>query len=335
MDKTTVERFAAGLPANIFGLAEGTRFAVRCTPLLGGLHHLNYKIVIDGNDETAFVARLAATPHHAATLRNEHWYISQLGMGIAPEVVYSNDETPLGPLVISRFYAGSHKVVAKLADNEIRRLAAKLRAVHGITSHRFSVGDAEKPSRTGTFRDYARLNVAVNIDDAYQLAKSVRHDEQLVTAARSLLGELLSDPDPAWEGDVFSLCHGDIGDGNLLWTADDVRLIDWDGANFGDPANEIAYIFAINNTDDHFQSVFLEAYLDGAADKEGMLQRLPAYVLRNRLFDTVWAIGKVHEATAGGSLIKTPVEECWAMYEERRRNLQVYLDSLREPSLKT
>jgi len=334
MDIAAVERFVSQLPPGVFGLPEGARFTARCTPLLGGFHHLNYKIAIDGNSETAFVARLAATPHHAATLRNEHWYISQLRAGIAPEVVYSSDQTPFGPLMISCFYVGSHKVVAELADDEIRCLAAKLRAVHGITLRQFSIGDAEKPSRTGTFRDYARLNVAVNIDDAYQRAKGVEHDETLVASARSLLGELLAEPDPAWEGNVFSLCHGDIGDGNLLWTTGDVRLIDWDGANFGDPANEIAYIFAINNTDNHFQDVLLEAYLDGAADKEKILKRIPAYVLRNRLFDTVWAIGKMHEATAGGSLIKTPIEECRAMYEERRRNLQGYLNSLPEPSLK-
>ncbi len=330
MNETAVERFVSGLPADIFGLPEGSRFAVRCTPLLGGFHHVNYKVAVSGKSKATFVVRIAATAHHAATLRNEYWYISQLGMGIAPEVVYSSDKTPFGPVMISRFCAGSHKIVAALADEEIRRLAAKLRAVHGITSRYFSVGDTEKPKHAGTFRDCARLNVVASIDDTYRLAKNISHDERLVAAARNLLGEQLADPDQAWEGNSFSLCHGDIGEGNLLWTADDLWLIDWDGANFGDPANEIAYIFAINNTDVRWQQVFLETYLGGVADMSDILRRLPTYLLRNRLFDTVWAIGKMHEATSGVSLSKTAVEEYWGLYGEGREDLEHYLVSLGE-----
>jgi aminoglycoside phosphotransferase len=328
MNETLVKQYVATLPPSTFGLSKQSRPHITCTPLLGGLHHLNYKVTLaDDGTDTSLVIRIAASDQFASTLKNEQWYIRQLGPDIAPDVIYFSDKTPFGPLLISRFSPGRHVALKTLTDKEIGLLAAKLHGVHDIHSDTFSVGDAELPDHKGTLREYAQLNVSANIHTPHAIVESVDHDRQLIYKARSLLDKQLAHPGPAWDSTTFSLCHGDIGIGNLLWTTDDVRLIDWDGANFGDPANEIAYIFAINNLDAQWQQTFLRAYFKNEPN-EATLQRIPPYILRNRLFDTVWAIGKIYEAIHGTSLIKTSLEECRTMYEERRRNLDAYLKTI-------
>jgi aminoglycoside phosphotransferase (APT) family kinase protein len=44
-------------------------------------------------------------------------------------------------------------------------------------------------------------------------------------------------------GEALSLLHGDVAGGNIIWTSDPV-LIDWEYARVGDPADEVAYVFA-------------------------------------------------------------------------------------------
>jgi len=71
--------------------------------------------------------------------------------------------------------------------------------------------------------------------------------------------------DRAHAGDSFApdetlvLLHGDVGAGNILWTPMPV-LIDWEYARFGDPADEVAYIFSQNELNGEQRKAFWLGY---------------------------------------------------------------------------
>lgn len=325
MAPSAINNYISTLPPATFGLAKVT--SANTSPLELGLHHLNFKITVsDGQISDSFVIRIPAAENHPDALANEHWYIGLLDAGITPESVYYDQHSSLGyPLLITRFIPGKHLPLATLSHHRIRQLAGKLRHIHAIHRPRFSRGDAAKPDHLGSLRDFAASAVADQIDTRYQaVAMAVPHDRALFEQARHLLAQQLRSPDTSWDNTTFSLCHGDINAGNLLWTARGLRLIDWDGANFGDPANDVAYIFAINNVSHRWQQQFLDSYLQ-ANPQPDISPRLDTYILKNRLADLVWSIGKIHETTTGTSLLNLSSETCQQMYNQRHRNLQRYL----------
>jgi aminoglycoside phosphotransferase (APT) family kinase protein len=55
------------------------------------------------------------------------------------------------------------------------------------------------------------------------------------------------------------LLHGDVAGGNIVWTPDPV-LIDWEYARVGDPADEIAYIFAQHDCTPEQRTMFWRGY---------------------------------------------------------------------------
>lgn len=327
MDKQQVADYLHTLPAATFGL--GTVQDITCERILAGMHHLNFKATISGGGITAaFVVRFPTKKEEAEALQNEHWYIHLLDPSVTPESVFYTDKTSFGlPLLITRFAPGKHIRFNSLTDVQIRHLAAITHTLHSVHRDKFSVGDAMLPTNSGTVLDYTKLAVAEFIDKRYrEVADHVPHDQALFKQARRLLEDRLQAASTSWLSSRFSLCHGDIGDGNVLWEGNTPRLIDWDGANFGDPANEIGYIFAINNVSEDWRRTFLTAYLQHDPEST-VIDRIDTHILKNRLADVVWSIGKMHEAAAG-SVVGLTTQQSQELYEERRKNLQAYLDKL-------
>jgi hypothetical protein len=99
------------------------------------------------------------------------------------------------------------------------------------------------------------------------------------------------------------------------WGADGtIKLIDWN-ATFGDPADELAYIFTGNHCSQSFVKTFLKSYRP--PEGSDITARIPAYVLKNLLDDLAWAI-EMYELH--------PREEEWtAIYQERLTNLSGHL----------
>lgn len=323
MTEETVQAYVHSLPASIFGLAVCK--TIHCTKLDKGLHHLNFKLVVsDGNKTCAAVLRLPATAEDKTGLIHEAWYLKKLDSSVVPRVLYHADSSALGvPVLISAFAAGNHIAFDKLNDTQIALLAQKLAKVHSIQDSRYSLGPAALPTATGTYADYARSAVVEEIIKPYERAKSIPHDATTVLHARNLLEQKLGGADESWDQNMFSLCHGDVGIYNVLWTNNDLRLIDWDGVRFGDPADDIAYTFAINHVSAHWQHVFLETYIRASARKD-IPRRIETFLLKNYLFDVVWAIGKLFEEQEDRSLIKLAQGEYRAMYEERLAALRSY-----------
>jgi len=58
------------------------------------------------------------------------------------------------------------------------------------------------------------------------------------------------------------LLHGDVAGGNIVWTPDPV-LIDWEYARIGDPADEVAYVFAQHDCTPEQRTMFWRGYRQG------------------------------------------------------------------------
>ena len=324
MTEEEVKAYVRSLPPHIFGLQ--TYEHLSCARLKKGLHHLNFKLVVSDTTKTCTaVVRLPATAEDQEALTREVWYLEKLKSDVTPNILFHATASSLGmPVLITAFVPGAHIAFSRLTEAQIGMLAKKLTDVHSIKENRYSSAGAVLPTFMGTYRNYARAVVYEDIDKPYERARSIPHDDKTVSRARTLLDRMLNSNNDSWGQNEFSLCHGDIGIYNVLWTEHDLRLIDWDGARFGDPADDIAYIFAINQVSSRWRSSFLNTY-SRLSPTQHIQSRIEIYLLKNYLFDVVWSMGKLLEEQENRSLVKLARGEYQVMYEERLTALKRYL----------
>jgi len=302
-----------------------------CAKLDAGLHNLNFKLELsDGGNKYPVVLRIADNNRRPDSLTNEKYYIDILkDTNICPRVLfYERNGINNKPVLVSEFIEGSHIKFKDLSTEQIKVLATKIASIHSNHKTSFSTGNAQLPSENGTLKDYAQKTIKDRIDYPYKIYKvAVDHDKELINKACSMLQDLLrQDSEVSWSNNTFSLCHGDIGWGNVIWNNSSPYFIDWDDARFGDPADDLAYIFAINDLDEDFQKTFLQAYIEESNDKS-VTPRLKAYILSNYLFDVTWSLGRLYKLSQGKSLIKVSEEKYQEMYEKRLMNLKTYIES--------
>lgn len=120
----------------------------------------------------------------------------------------------------------------------------------------------------------------------------------MIQQAIKQLHDSLETSKNAFTGTQFSTLHTDIWSLNVVWNESKPTFVDWEDMCFGDPADELAYILAINNVSEHFKTIFMQAYLQGTHDPFFM-ERLDIYTLKARLFDLIWSIKKLDEEAQG------------------------------------
>lgn len=92
------------------------------------------------------------------------------------------------------------------------------------------------------------------------------------------------------DSDRLVLLHGDIADGNILW-GDGPKLIDWEYARVGDPADEIAYTFDQNGLDASRRDAFWRGYRPILGDKawvDRVAKRVSWWESLTLLGSTLW-----------------------------------------------
>lgn len=330
MHEKQIIKYIHTLDPKLFNLSKISD--VICTKLHGGLHNVNFKVTVtDGVNQRICVLRTPDSNKDAAALASENYYVQLLqNSGTTPKILhYSQDTTLNRPIIISEFITGKHLQFDELDNYQITLLAQKLVRIHAVKNELFSIGNAKLPKTKGTLKDYAEATVREKITKRYKIySKEVVHDAAAVNQAQAILHTLLSGAtNSSWDARTFSLCHGDIGAGNIIWADTDLWFIDWDDARFGDPADDIGYIFAINHMGPDFQRTFLDAYSKESKDAS-IASRTDAYVLKNYLFDVVWAIGKLYQIKNESSLIEISESQYREMYEQRLSNLKTYMASL-------
>ncbi len=266
-----------------------------------------------------FVVRYPQHPAHDTALRKDV-RVSALVGDLAPRTWYCG-QLPSGPIFVAQeLVSGKPKPFNTLNDNEISTLASAISEVHAIASDRFSGRSGEEPSCCGTYEDYvwAMIYESVHVRLGRFDVGSYSEAIELLGIGLRFLPDLLDE-----QADEFrqpdrslGLQHHDLNYENALWCPNGtLKIIDWN-PTFGDPADELAYIF----TDNHCSSAFIETFLQHYRPPAGsgdVVARIPVYVLKNLLDDMAWTI-EMRELH--------PKEEKWiTAYHERLVNLTNYL----------
>lgn len=119
-------------------------------------------------------------------------------------------------------------------------------------------------------------------------------DKEVIPEARKKLEGLIAENRDAFSQSIFSMCHLDIIPQNVLWQDGKITFIDWGALSWGDHADEVAYIFAINNLGGDFQKKFLADY-QKHVDDSTLKRRIKVYYLKHHIFDFAWSITMLDE----------------------------------------
>ncbi|MCC2631620.1 MAG: choline kinase [Patescibacteria group bacterium] len=302
------------------------------TQLNGGHHNANFLISFENDPERTYVLRFFPDDrYHGDIIAVEYEKLRKLNGFLSPKVIaLTKPEFLTGSLLIMEFIPGIHKPYHDMDPADIRVLAKTLATLHSHSSTEFSPSP-ELPPRPGTYLDSLDCMIKVQITDPL-LAVSLEdypESQVLIPTAMEALDTMTRDQADIFKQNAFSLLHGDPGPENVVWGNEKITLIDWTESGYGDPAGEIAYLFAVNHLLDDFKKIFLDEYLAHSNDHT-FKKRLPIYTLKSRIADLAWSIIQLEkERTGTRSVHLQGGEELYrGYYNVRVKALQELVDSM-------
>lgn len=324
------QEYVKGLDPAIFGTDHIT--TVELSKLPGGHSNVTYLTTI--NDES-FVMRFHpreqdGTDHTA----EEYKKLKRLDGHHAPRALFlGKPDFIKSSVLIMDFVPGEHKDFSTLSPDEIQNFALAVADIHSITQKGVFAKTPDIPEDVkGTYYDYLQSHIAHNIENRFQEADPALYekDNAVIQEARKKLRHQMEEHKDAFSGNDFSYSHNDLVKLNILWKDNQPTVIDWEVPCYGDRADEIAYIFAVNNTSDQFQVKFLEAYekqLDAqSVDDPTFRERLKVYILKHKLFDLAWSISMLDEEQKGTNPLMKQEEGLYRrFYDDRLKSLKDYL----------
>lgn len=161
--------------------------------------------------------------------------------GLAPRLLASR------PGVIeTEWCEGGPADLDSLSAQQLHELGGTLRRVHDHTRLRTG-GRAEWGRRARSLAEYARLRVRdVGLMDPELGAR----------AQRALAGITAT---PVADARPFRMLHGDLVAENIVWTPRPL-FVDWEFWRTGDPAEDLAYLFVVNDCADTQTAHVLDGY---------------------------------------------------------------------------
>lgn len=148
----------------------------------------------------------------------------------APRVLWQR-----GDMLASEWIHGTPRELAGITAADAGALGRLLRQVHGRRASA-SGGPAAWPSRARGLAGYARRRAA----DALRGARTDGERELVARAGRQAVA--------AAPGDAgFAFLHGDLVEANVVWAPAGPVLVDWEFWRMGDPAEDLAYLEALND----------------------------------------------------------------------------------------
>jgi aminoglycoside phosphotransferase (APT) family kinase protein len=261
-------------------------------PLVPGQNNVAYKVAYRTREGDLNEVLVRLGPRGAAgrlRAEREALALEKVG-GVAGPRLYDfrADDSDLGrPVMCLEFLRGDQPDLSEVGPEELDRLGRLVQWLHAQPVD--ELGDWA-PTDVGLsayvrerWRDHLASRLAA-IRDPLPLAlqKRVR---AAVAAAAGAVEELERLPSPA--GDQLVLLHADISGGNLVWVPEP-RLIDWEYARLGDPADEIAYLFTQNALDESQQDAFWRGYSQGLPD-----DRVRSIARRSHYWEPITLVGSV------------------------------------------
>lgn len=252
-------------------------------PAAGGLNSRVCLVAREGR-EPAFVVRISQ-PGREWVLRREAAALEAVAQscGCAQQVIALLETTPL--LLVLAYAPGNLLELNETSDAQIAALASCLAAIHTQQREHFTIWpktDDMFGTRAQTF--VARLQAveryaSFSTSTSEELARQVRFTYQrLMTAA--LAGE-------GWDEHTFSLLHGDLSHGNIIWDGPRVTLIDWEYTRAGDAAEDLAYLLAEQQVSGTRKRLLLEQYVQHSGDATAVT-RVPMYTALVALDSALW-----------------------------------------------
>jgi aminoglycoside phosphotransferase (APT) family kinase protein len=252
------------------GAAAGWRLEL----VQGGLNTRVY-VAVNPIGQPRLTVRLAR-PDAPELLLHEERVLRELAdtCRCAPTVIARiHDPTlPSGALLAHSYVPGAPQPLATLSSAARTALGGCLASVHSAQRDGYVIW----PSR--------EQQAGTRLDAFWARFASL---DRYASARHSLLGERVApllqhlaashhDGD-GWEQRSFSLLHGDLSNGNILWDGDAVWLIDWEFARAGDPAEDLAYLVSEQPLDSQQTLELSSGYLAGGG-QPGTLSRVATWL---------------------------------------------------------
>lgn len=167
-----------------------------------------------------------------------------VGTGLAPTLV----ESTSGQITVLRL-PGGPRALGALSSAKLRMLGTTLRQVHE-TRRQASGGRHVWTTPARSLRAYAHRRLL-----EIPVPRALRPLVDQIGGAFTVTQ--LKDPHP------FRLLHGDLVQDNIVWAPSPV-LVDWEFWRTGDPAEDLAYLFVLNDLTAAAQRAVLAGYRDPA-----------------------------------------------------------------------
>jgi len=195
--------------------------SLECRPLAGGHSNESWLVLADGmaavlrRDLGRVPAPVVHRGRELAVLRAAH------AAGLGPEPLYADRQAGI---LVTRYLAGRTLAPGEMAKPAtLTEIAALLRRVHALPD----------PGAYYTLAEAGELYLAAIRNPALR-----RRGTALVAELAALPGVAPADR---------RLCHMDPVAGNLIRTADGLRLLDWEFAVAGDPMFDLAAVIAYHD----------------------------------------------------------------------------------------
>ncbi len=198
------------------------------TPLIGGLTNICYRLSLDTGE---YILRIAAENTQALAIdRDKEKRIHQLvaSLQFTSPVRYSSDDNSywIRDYIEGEVVSESLSDVSDLSDSLLAYMVEQLKALHQI------------PVEQSLASQIPTVNIS-DIAENYwcELARQKPDDELL--KMKALMQVAMSEP-PQGE---FCLCHLDPVLSNWLYTAEGLKLLDWEYAGLGHPLWDLAALY--------------------------------------------------------------------------------------------
>lgn len=242
------------------------------------VHHVTFRDPTGREAEVVTRVSLVDSDEEREQASKEAAVLEALRGGVAPRLLAFDDASERfgAPTMCIEFLDGDEIDLASATPTQMERVGRALAAVHDTPMSESLVATLGGARSISEYVDEWIARVA----SYWPRIRGPLPDpaRELVERTRPLVDTLLHgamDASCFQRDEALVLLHGDVGPGNVLWT-DRPVLIDWEYARFGDPADEIAYIFAQHALAPERRRAFWSGYADArrGAALEDVLERV-------------------------------------------------------------
>lgn len=179
----------------------------------------------------------ASVAREAAALRD------LAGTGAAPVLLAAGEG-----VLVTGCIPGAPRPAAALTPADARAVGALVRRVHDLA-----------PAATGEYDGWAD---PVDDPDAYRRrrARDIAADAGDVPAGRPIDAGPIPAAPATDAGPAFRTLHGDLWSGNVVWDGGRPVLVDWEYRRAGDPAEELAYMAAMDDLPPDVEDALIAGY---------------------------------------------------------------------------